>query len=203
MCLVATFAKHSIVDVWQCSEFLGTNHTWILNMLLVLNMLGFWIYLSRNIRQFRFLKYESSISWNIRISFVDSVSWNIRTAFFWENIRSFLILEHKKFSWGGFFFLFFELRLKSVLDSCILYYCVILSLDLIFLNNIGLTVFQKTFFCLNCYNTLFSFSLELRQSCSVIYLFIYLFIYFFINTLFGIGKIYKALEKIYSLIYTN
>ena len=45
-----------------------------------------------------------SVSWNIR-NFMVSLSRNTRKAFFWENIRNFLILEHKKFFRGGFFYL--------------------------------------------------------------------------------------------------
>ena len=50
-----------------------------------------------------------------------TVSWNTRKAFFWENIRKFLILElESSISWnirifflGWIFFCFFELSLKS------------------------------------------------------------------------------------------
>ena len=46
-------AKISIVGFWQCSEYaLGSKHV------MVLNIPGFWINLSRNIRKFRFLKYK-------------------------------------------------------------------------------------------------------------------------------------------------
>ena len=81
----------------------GSEHTRVLNMLLVLNMLGLWIYRSLNIRKFFFLKYEEFIFGGFR-------SWNIRKAFFWENIKDFLILElgrsifpeYNKFSLGLF-----------------------------------------------------------------------------------------------------
>ena len=34
-----------IADVWHCSEYAsGSEYNRVLNMLLVLNMLGFWIY---------------------------------------------------------------------------------------------------------------------------------------------------------------
>ena len=52
VCYVAIFVKCSIVDISQCSEYtLGSEYTRVPNMLLVLNMLWFWIYLSRNIRK--------------------------------------------------------------------------------------------------------------------------------------------------------
>ena len=34
------------------------------------------------------------------------VPWNMRAAFFWEKIKNLLILDYKKFSWGGFFLTF-------------------------------------------------------------------------------------------------
>ena len=53
---VATFIKNSIIDAWQWSEYAsGSEYTRFINMLLALNMPGFWIYLSRNIRK-AFLK---------------------------------------------------------------------------------------------------------------------------------------------------
>ena len=45
----------------------------------------------------------------------------MRTASFWENRRNFLILGYKKLYLGGYF-LFFELGLKRVSSSSILYY---------------------------------------------------------------------------------
>ena len=58
------------------------------------------------------------------------ISRNIRKAFFWDNIRNFLILELKSsISWnirnffrGVFFLFFFELGLKNVPGSSIIYY---------------------------------------------------------------------------------
>ena len=58
------------------------------------------------------------------------ISRNIRKAIFWDNIRNFLILELKRsISWnirnffrGVFFFFFFELGLKNVPGSSIIYY---------------------------------------------------------------------------------
>ena len=58
------------------------------------------------------------------------ISRNIRKAFFWDNIRNFLILELKSsISWnirnffrGVFFLSFFELGLKNVPGSSIIYY---------------------------------------------------------------------------------
>ena len=65
------FCKTFIVYVWQCSECAsGFEYTRFLNLFLVLNMPGFWIYLSWKIRKFGFPK--------------------IRKAFFWENIRTVL-----------------------------------------------------------------------------------------------------------------
>ena len=53
------FVRLYIVDFWQCSEYVSdSKSTRFLNMLLVLNMWGFWIYLSQNIRKFLFLKYK-------------------------------------------------------------------------------------------------------------------------------------------------
>ena len=53
------FVRLYIVDFWQCSEHVSdSKSTRFLNMLLVLNMWGFWIYLSQNIRKFLFLKYK-------------------------------------------------------------------------------------------------------------------------------------------------
>ena len=41
---VAVFAKRSIIDVWQCSEYVSdSKYAMVLNMLLVLNISGFWI----------------------------------------------------------------------------------------------------------------------------------------------------------------
>ena len=66
------------------------------------------------------------VSWNIRNFFGVSVSPNIRKAFFWENIKNFLILELESFiSWNvrkyknffrSWFSLFFELGLKSFIS---------------------------------------------------------------------------------------
>ena len=58
------------------------------------------------------------------------ISRNIRKAFFWDNIRNFLILELKSsISWnirnffrGVFFLFFFELGMKNVPGSSIIYY---------------------------------------------------------------------------------
>ena len=70
-------------------------------------------YFSRSERYF--LKYQKvSLPNYIKNFFGVSVSRNIRKAFFWGNIRSFLILgskrstfqEYKKFSQGGTFFIF-------------------------------------------------------------------------------------------------
>ena len=68
---VAIFAKHFIVDLWQYSEYAlgcklyqGSEYTFnskyvkVWNMFLVLNVLGFRICLSRNIRKFHFQKYK-------------------------------------------------------------------------------------------------------------------------------------------------
>ena len=112
---VAVFVKRSIVNVWLCSEYISDSEfTRVLNMLLVLSMSGFWIYLSRNIRKFhflkqkelfrgfRFLKYlkfsrdelKGSVSRNIRSFFSVSVSWNLLTlelkSPISRNIRNFL-----------------------------------------------------------------------------------------------------------------
>ena len=54
--------ENALVPIfWQCSEYeyiLGTIYTRFLNMLVALNILGFWIYLSWNIGKLRFLKYK-------------------------------------------------------------------------------------------------------------------------------------------------
>ena len=78
-------------------------------MLLVLNMRGFWIYLSQNKRKFRFLKYKRFFRF---FSFLkhkefwgDFHSSNIRKAFFWEKIRNFLGVSR-----DGFFFTFSSLK---------------------------------------------------------------------------------------------
>ena len=50
---VAIFAKRFILVVWQCSECTSSSeYTRVLILLLVLNMLGLWMYLSWNIRKF-------------------------------------------------------------------------------------------------------------------------------------------------------
>ena len=42
---VSCFSKHSIVDIWQGSEYAsGSEYLRVLNMSLVLNVLEFWIY---------------------------------------------------------------------------------------------------------------------------------------------------------------
>ena len=62
--------------------------------------------------------YESSVSWSIKNFSGILFSQNIRNAFIRKNIRNFLILklessifgEYKKFSQGGFFFVFWNIR---------------------------------------------------------------------------------------------
>ena len=57
---VAIFSKRSIVDVWQYFEYAsGSEYTRFLNMLPVLNMPGFWIYFSRNIRRFSYARVSN------------------------------------------------------------------------------------------------------------------------------------------------
>ena len=95
-----------MVVVWQCSEY-----TRVLNMLLVLNMLGFWIYLSWNIRKTFFKKiWESSVSWKLEILFWEKYKKPFLSRFFRKKYQKFF---RKKF---------WRLRPKSALGSWILYY---------------------------------------------------------------------------------
>ena len=53
------FAKRPIVDVSEYAS--GSKNTTILDMLLVLNISGFRIYLSQNIRNFRIVKIRKTV----------------------------------------------------------------------------------------------------------------------------------------------
>ena len=68
---------------------------------------------------------ESYVSWNRRNFFEVSIFRNIRKAFFWENLRNFLILELKSFisqtirKYKNFFFIFRAIFAKrSIVDVC-------------------------------------------------------------------------------------
>ena len=108
------FAKLSIVNFWQCSEYVSdSKSTRFLNMLLVLNMSGFWIYLSQNIRRFLFLKYKNFFGVSVSrklVVFRENLRNFFRAGFLGENIRYFL----REKNWGT--------KLESVLVSSIIYY---------------------------------------------------------------------------------
>ena len=111
---VAIFSKRSIVDVWQCSEYVSVSkYTKVLNMLLVISMLGFWVYISRyikrfwiylsqNIRKFcytrvlniAFLKYKTC---SVMPGFWIYLSQNIRK-FCYAKVLNMPFLEYKKSS---------------------------------------------------------------------------------------------------------
>ena len=62
------FANRSIVDVWQCCECFR-----VLNMLLVVNVSESWIYLSQNIKRFRFQKIRKVFFEKIYETFSEQV----------------------------------------------------------------------------------------------------------------------------------
>ena len=101
-----TFAKRSISDVWQCSEYtVGSEYTRFLSMLLVLNMLGFWIYLSRNIgKTFSKKIWEYSISWKLENVFLKKYKKLFQSRFFQGFFRERLWGLRPKTSPGSFIY---------------------------------------------------------------------------------------------------
>ena len=89
--------KRSIVDVWQSSKYaLSSKYIRVLNMLIALNMAGFWIYLSRNIRKYRYASVLNIPFLKYKEFFRGFQFLKFKKVPFPRNIRKFRLLKYKK-----------------------------------------------------------------------------------------------------------
>ena len=94
----AGFAKRFIVDPLKCFEYdSGSEYTRVLNMLLVLKMLEFWIYFSWNIGKLRYARVLNTLLvLNMPVLLV-YLFWNTRKFCHASGLVVMSLLKYKEF----------------------------------------------------------------------------------------------------------